>query len=71
MEARENIFRRVFASADAVGNTDAVIGAAGEGEGRELLQCRFNSFHPCFVADVILRHGVWVAPDAREKRLGA
>ena len=54
--AGKNFFRRLFAGADAVGDADAVVGAAGESEGREWLQCGFNSFHPGVVADMVLRH---------------
>src|SRR4030095_12610538 len=66
-----NFSRRFFAGADAIGNADSAVRAAGEGEGGKLAQRSLDSFNERFVADVGLRHGVWVAPDTRENRRGA
>ena len=59
----DNFSRRFFAGADAIGDADSVVRAAGEGEGGKLAQRSLDSFNERLVADVVLRHGVWVAPD--------
>ena len=66
----DNFISRLFAGADAIGDADSVVRAAGEGEGGKLAQSSFDSFNERFMADVILRHGVRVAPDARRKSVG-
>src|SRR5262245_1924845 len=65
-----DLLRGFFASMDAVGNADAVIGAPGKSEARKSADGRFDISNSLLMADVILRHGMRVAPDAGEKRLG-
>ena len=56
MNARKNFFRCFLARADTVGDADAVVRTAGQGESREFLQRHFDAAHPRVMADMILRH---------------
>src|SRR5215510_14598531 len=60
---------RIFSGMDAVGYADAVIGAAGKREAGKRADGSFDISNPLLMADVRLRHGIRVAPDAGEKRL--
>src|SRR5262245_410142 len=62
--------RGLFAGVYAVGNADAVVGTTGESEAGKRVDGRFDISNPLLMADVRLRHGSRVAPDAAEKRLG-
>src|SRR5262245_33332512 len=61
--------RGLFAGVYAVGYADAVVGATGESEAGKRVDGRFDISNPLLMADVILWHGIRVAPDAGEKRL--
>src|SRR5438094_2150858 len=56
-----------FAGADTVGNADAAIGAAGERQCGEFCKMRLDSPDARLMSDMILRHGIRMAPNAREK----
>ena len=53
-----------FAGAHAVGNADAVVGATGQRESGKSAERGFDSLDPCLMSDIILRHGIRMAPDA-------
>ena len=66
----DEFFRGFFAGANAVGDADAMIGATGKSEGGKFIERAFHSSNARVVADVILRHGIGMVADAREKRPG-
>ena len=68
-EMIDNFLCGYLTGADAIGDTDTVVGAARENESRNLTQRSLNSIYAHIMADVILRHGIRVAINAREKRL--
>ena len=68
-EIIDDFLRGFFAGADAIGDAYAVISAAGQGESRKFTQRVFDPRDSSLMADLILRHRVGMAPDAREKRL--
>src|SRR5262245_21298086 len=59
--------RGLLAGMDAIGDADAVVGAAGQAEGRKFCQRTFDSSYARPVADVVLRHRVGMAPNTREQ----
>ena len=63
-----DFLRCLFAGAHAIGNADSLVGIAGESEAREFCELCFDSLNTRLMSDVILRHGVRMAPDPREKR---
>src|SRR4030095_3188581 len=61
--------RCLFSGAHAVGNADSVVSIAGESEAREFGDLCFDLLNTRLMPNMILRHGVRMAPDAREDGL--
>src|SRR5262249_41950001 len=67
----DDSLRGLFAGADTIGDADAVVGVAGKSEAGKRADGRFDISNSLLMADVILRHGVRMAPETREKRLSS
>src|SRR4051812_16751795 len=66
----EDPLRGLLAFADAVGDADAVVGVAGEGEGGDLRGESFDAGDAVEVSDVVLGHRLLPAEDAGEEGRG-
>src|SRR5918992_3305441 len=66
IEVVHDFFRRFLAGAHAIGDSNTMIGAAGEGERGKYTQSLFGSFYAGEVSHMVLRHRVRMAPDSRE-----
>src|SRR5439155_19640007 len=62
---------RLLARAHAIGDADAAVGAAHEGETRMAPHALLDGLHARQVADMVLGHGLRVARDAGEERVPA
>src|SRR4029077_19534584 len=69
MQLIDDFLSCFFAGAHAVGNADAVVGAAGLRESGKSAERGFDSLNPCQMTYMILGHRVRMAPNARKNRL--